>query len=34
MKPGLPKQYDPSQVEGPIYRRWLEAGAFAVTSAS
>ncbi len=24
----LPKQYDPASIEGPIYRRWLAAGAF------
>ncbi len=27
----LPKTYDPSSVQGPIYRRWLEAGAFRAT---
>jgi valyl-tRNA synthetase len=25
----IPKLYDPGPTEGPIYRRWLEAGAFA-----
>ncbi|MGQ9590248.1 MAG: valine--tRNA ligase [Planctomycetota bacterium] len=29
MSQELPKQYDPSQVESAVYRRWLEAKAFA-----
>src|SRR5512139_2760536 len=29
IKPELPKQYDLAQVETSIYKRWLEAGAFA-----
>jgi valyl-tRNA synthetase len=28
-RPGLPRAYQPSEVEGPIYERWLAAGVFA-----
>jgi valyl-tRNA synthetase len=27
-RPELPKTYDPTKVEGPTYRRWLDAGVF------
>ena len=29
MTQDIPKQYDPAAVEKPVYRRWLEAKAFA-----
>ena len=33
-RPELPKTYDPTTVEGPTYRRWLEAGVFGADPAS
>jgi valyl-tRNA synthetase len=33
-RPELPKTYDPKAVEGPTYRRWLEAGWFRADPAS
>ena len=33
-RPELPKTYDPTTVEGPTYRRWLDMGAFRADPAS
>ena len=33
-RPELPKTYDPTTVEGPTYRRWLEQGVFGADPAS
>jgi valyl-tRNA synthetase len=33
-RPELPKTYDPTTVEGPTYRRWLEEGVFGADPAS
>jgi len=33
-RPELPKTYDPTTVEGPTYRRWLDAGVFTADLAS
>ncbi|MFL6222752.1 MAG: valine--tRNA ligase [Actinomycetes bacterium] len=33
-RPELPKTYDPTTVEGPTYKRWLDAGVFTADPAS
>jgi valyl-tRNA synthetase len=33
-RPELPKTYDPTTVEGPIYQRWLDSGVFKADPAS